>query len=221
VHAALIVIGFLVGSIPFGFLIGKARGIDIRQHGSGNIGATNVTRVLGKKLGRICFGLDMAKGLFPTFGAGIALQDAGSWSPANAWVWIAAALAPILGHVFCPWLGFKGGKGVATGLGALLGLFPIMTVAGVGALVVWITAAKLWRYVSLASILAGVSLPVWVATAFGLAPNAGDPGWLGRAAPFLGVSLLMAGFVVFTHRANIRRLRAGTEPRIGQRAVKP
>lgn len=221
--AALIVIAFLVGSVPFGYLIGRARGIDIRAHGSGNIGATNVTRVLGKRLGRACFALDLLKGFLPSVGAGLYLGDLGSWSPQSPWLWIAAALAPIAGHVFCPWLGFKGGKGVATGLGALLGLFPVMAVAGAGALIVWIASIKTWRFVSLASILAGGGLPVWVALAFGLA-RALD--WLPAdqlvraSTPFVGLSLLLAGFVVYTHRANIRRLRSGTEPRVGVRPPK-
>lgn len=218
VGVALIVIAFMVGSIPFGYLIGRARGIDIRAHGSGNIGATNVTRVLGRRLGRLCFTLDVLKGLLPSLGAGLFLGDLGSWAPATPWLWIAAALAPIAGHVFCPWLGFKGGKGVATGLGALLGLFPVMAVAGAAALAVWVVAIKVWRYVSLASIVAGGGLPLWVGLALGLARLCG---WIPAhelvriGTPFVGLSVLLAGFVVYTHRSNIRRLRSGTEPRVG------
>lgn len=224
--ALLALAAFLLGSIPFGYLIGRSKGIDIRAHGSGNIGATNVTRVLGRRLGRICFALDLLKGLLPSLGGGLVLGVAGHWSmtPAQAWSWIGIALAPIAGHVFCPWLGFKGGKGVATGLGALLGLFPVMTVAGVGGLLVWIIAAKLWRYVSLASILGGGGLPIWVVVSLAVASAAGrvPAGELvGVGLPFLVLSLGLAGFVVYTHRANIRRIRSGTEPKIGQRRTAP
>lgn len=213
-------LGFLSGSIPCGYLMGKSRGIDIRTRGSGNIGATNVSRVLGRGPGIACFALDMLKGLTPTLGAGLVLGLAGRWSvpPESQWSWIAIALAPIAGHVFCPWLGFKGGKGVATGLGALLGLYPVMTLASLGALLVWLAAIACWRYVSLASILAGVSLPAWVALEFALAGRLGrlpHESVFAAATPFALLSLGLAAFVVYTHRANIGRLRLGTEPRIG------
>ena len=122
---------FLCGSIPFGMLIARARGIDIRAHGSGNIGATNVGRVLGRTWGVAVFALDVCKGLAPVLVAGAALGTLGHIAaPArDAWLVLATAAAAILGHVFCPWLRFKGGKGVATSLGALAGVFPVLTIA--------------------------------------------------------------------------------------------
>ena len=161
----IIIAAFLAGSIPFGLLIARAKGVDIRKHGSGNIGATNVGRVLGRRYFFLCFALDLLKGLLPTLAMGAALGALGAFTMSMhdaAW-WLGAAVASILGHVFCPWLGFKGGKGVATGLGALLGVFPLLSVAGGVATVVWILAMLLWRYVSLASIIAAIT-PTVVST---------------------------------------------------------
>jgi glycerol-3-phosphate acyltransferase PlsY len=143
-------LAYLVGSIPFGLFIAFARGIDIRKHGSGNIGATNVGRVLGPKAWLACFTLDFAKGLLPSLGAGAWLGLIGSTQPASAhaWVWVLVMAGPVLGHMFCPWLKFRGGKGVATGLGAMLGVYPILTIAGFAAAAVWLAAAARWRYVS-------------------------------------------------------------------------
>ena len=139
VWAAAIPIGFLIGSIPFGFIIGRIKGIDVREHGSGNIGATNVGRVLGRRLGAICFALDLFKGLAPTLGAGLAAGVVGGYGigSADAWWWLAVMVSPVLGHMYSPWIGFRGGKGVATGLGALLGVAPILTGPALGALAVW------------------------------------------------------------------------------------
>ncbi|NUQ68574.1 MAG: glycerol-3-phosphate 1-O-acyltransferase PlsY [Phycisphaerales bacterium] len=223
---AWIVLAFLSGSIPFGLLIGRAKGIDVRKAGSGNIGATNVGRILGKRYFFLCFGLDLLKGLLPTLGAGWALGALGRVDvPAQeAWLWLAAMAAAVLGHVFCPWLKFKGGKGVATGLGALLGVFPVLTLAGAGVFALWLLMLWRWRYISLASIVGGATLPLWVVGVFA---------WLGpgetlanrahsvfsHGFAFLILASLLGVLVVWTHRANIRRLRAGTEPKVGQRAA--
>ncbi len=218
--ALAIAVAFLCGSIPFGLLIGRARGIDIRKHGSGNIGATNVGRVLGRGLGFLCFALDVLKGLAPTLAFGIWAGYAGrvTLEPPDSWRWLAVMSAPVLGHMFCPWVGFKGGKGVATGLGALLGVFPVLTVAGVGALAVWLAALKVWRMVSLASILAAASLPLWIGGAFVAdalrRERPLDGGILGSAWPFLVLGAALAALVVVKHRANIARIRAGTESRV-------
>jgi glycerol-3-phosphate acyltransferase PlsY len=125
-------------------------------------------------------------------------------------------LASVLGHVFSPWLKFKGGKGVATSLGSLLGVFPLLTVAAAGAFVVWFVVLKTFRYMSAASMAAGVALPV----ACGVMHVVGGRS-LAEAGvwPTLGVCVLLAGLVVFTHRANLKRLRAGTEPKFGQRVA--
>lgn len=214
---------FLIGSIPFGLLIARSQGIDIRKHGSGNIGATNVGRVLGRKWGLFCFACDLLKGLLPTLAAGVYLGRAGHWSvePQIAWQWLAVMVSPVLGHMFCPWIGFKGGKGVATGLGALLGVFPALTIPGVGAAVVWLVMLKVWRYVGISSVVASASLPVWVAAEFAVAWTVG---WIPQGAqwsevarlalPFFVLTLALAALVIVKHRANIARTLAGTEPRV-------
>lgn len=227
----LVLVAFFAGSIPFGLFIGRAKGIDIRQHGSGNIGATNVGRVLGKKFFFLCFVLDFLKGFAPTLGAGIALGAIGGgerqWADQRvALVWLGVMVASVLGHVFSPWLKFRGGKGVATALGAMLGVFPLVTIAGAGVFVVWLAALAVWRTISISSILAGVALPVIVAVEWLLMdrPLFNDmPSAQGRVVrfedgwPYMAVSVLLAGLVVWTHRANIKRLRAGTEPKVGEK----
>jgi glycerol-3-phosphate acyltransferase PlsY len=220
----LILAAFLSGSIPFGLLIGRAKGIDIRQHGSKNIGATNVGRVLGKKAGFLCFALDVAKGVIPVLVAGGAAGllnrslAASPIAPKDAWLWLAIMAASILGHMFSPWVGFKGGKGVATGLGAALGIFPYLTIPGLAAFAIWIITVKLSRYVSLASILAAAALPflvvAWAAISTRLSPQAAAPASL---YPFYTVAALLGALIVYRHRGNITRLFAGTENRIGAR----
>ncbi len=223
-----IALGYLAGSIPFGLLIARMRGVDIRQHGSGNIGATNVARVMGKRLGLACFILDVLKGFLPTLIAGMVVRGVDLAILAqpiemtmNSWMWMAVMASTILGHMYSPWLGFRGGKGVATGLGAMLGVFPYLTFPAVAAALVWLLFCCVWRYVSLASCAAAVALPLlvfgWGALANRLEGNA-------RASlipegfwPFVLVTGVMAGLVVYRHRGNIRRLIAGTESRIGRR----
>ncbi|TVQ62894.1 MAG: glycerol-3-phosphate 1-O-acyltransferase [Phycisphaerales bacterium] len=212
-------VAFLVGSIPFGFWIGRARGIDIRQHGSGNIGATNVGRVLGKKIGLLCFLLDVAKGLVPVLVAGWLAGVLGDWSPAPglAWAWLAVVLASVAGHVFCPWVGFKGGKGVATGLGALLGVYPLVTLPAAVAFAFWFVLVAAFRYVGVASVVAAASVPVLVAIGgWALAPEPSVGGLL----PFVVVTGLLAAIVIARHRGNITRTLAGTEPKVWQRTTR-
>jgi glycerol-3-phosphate acyltransferase PlsY len=222
VIANLLVLGaFFAGSVPFGLLIARTKGIDIRAHGSGNIGATNVGRVLGRKYFFICLLLDALKGFAPTLITGAVLGRLGTLDmPADdAGVWLCAMVASVLGHVFCPWLKFKGGKGVSTALGAMLGVFPALTLAAAGALVVWLIALAVWRYISLSGIIAAWALPVMVIAEYIIASNtgriSGPP--LQSAVPFLVVTFILALLVVWTHRANIARIRAGTEPHMGQR----
>ncbi len=157
--ALLILAAYVVGATPFGFLMGKAKGLDIRNHGSGNIGATNVLRIVGKKEGVFVFVLDVLKGLVPVLvGQRVAAQILGGESA--QWlsvVCVLIALATILGHNHTFWLGFKGGKGVATTGGALVALMPWEILA---AFVVWVAVFSAKRYVSLASICAAITIPV-------------------------------------------------------------
>ena len=186
---------FLLGSIPSGYLVARVRGVDIRQHGSGNIGATNVFRTLGKPLGIFVFFADALKGF-------AAVWLAGRFGGGSDWAGIIAAVAVIAGHNYTPWLGFKGGKGIATSAGALLALTP-WTVPVVAA--VWVAVFKITRYVSVASIAASIAVPVSVGAL-----------WLGGiagSAPLFGFALLISALAIWRHRTNIQRLRAGTESR--------
>jgi glycerol-3-phosphate acyltransferase PlsY len=195
--------GYLCGSVPFGLIAGRLRGLDIRQHGSGNIGATNVVRVMGKAWGVPVFLLDFLKGFLPVWYAAGLLGD----SPEASLPAVTAALSSVLGHLFPLWLGFRGGKGVATTAGVLLALTPLGVTVG---LLVWLLSLRVWRFVSLASILAGFSV------VFALALQMARRGqW---DAVLLGFSLLVALLVLWRHRPNIARILAGTEPKVGRRA---
>lgn len=213
-------VAFLMGSIPFGLLIARAKGVDIRKVGSGNIGATNVGRVLGKPYFFLCFALDFLKGFVPTLTAGWIAGTLGRLDlPAERSLpWLGVMIAGVLGHVFSPWLKFKGGKGVATAIGAISGVAPALAVPGAAAFVVFFVVLRWKRYMSLASMAAAASLPACVALFFALAPCLGwgdGSNALGRAWPFVGVTALIGVLVVWTHRANLARLRAGTEPKFG------
>jgi glycerol-3-phosphate acyltransferase PlsY len=187
---------FLCGSIPFGLLLVKLAGKgDVRAHGSGNIGATNVSRVGGKALGVVTLLLDIAKGFLPVFLA----KKAGLGSEALA----LAALAGILGHIYTPWLSFQGGKGVATALGVILAAEPRMMALPMAA---FILALWLTRHVSLGSVLAAAMVPgQFLVLALGLFP----PRWR-EVLPWLAVAVL----VIWKHRENIARLQAGTESKL-------
>jgi acyl phosphate:glycerol-3-phosphate acyltransferase len=214
---AFIPVAFLCGAVPFGLIIARSRGVDIRKHGSGNIGATNVWRTLGRGPGLACFILDVLKGTLPVLAAGAIaglLGDA-TIAPRDAWLWLAVMAAAIMGHMFTPFAGFKGGKGVATGLGAMLGVYPHLTFAAVGALAVWIAAALIWRYVSLASCLAALALPAIVFVVAHLGGRAQHGGMV----PFYAVSGALGLLVIVRHRSNLKRLMSGTENRIGANRV--
>jgi glycerol-3-phosphate acyltransferase PlsY len=217
---------FAAGSIPFGLLMGRLKGIDIREHGSRNIGATNVGRVLGRNWGLTCFALDFLKGAVPVVvaaewlipewpsGARAMLNDAPAETLAalSSW-WPLTAVAAVLGHVLSPWVGFRGGKGVATSFGALCAMWPLLTLPVLAAFAVWLVAVAVTRYVSLGSILAAAVLPP--ALIAHLAMNA----TLAPYAPLLLGTFALSVLVVWKHRANIGRLLAGTESRIGTRAA--
>ncbi|MBX3409427.1 MAG: glycerol-3-phosphate 1-O-acyltransferase PlsY [Phycisphaeraceae bacterium] len=222
---ALFILGaYLAGSIPTGLLIGKAKGIDIRTVGSKNIGATNVGRVFGRPYFFLCFAIDFSKSLVPVALAGWWLGGLGVFGPLPAGVslaWMGVMAAAVLGNIFNPWLGFKGGKGVATSIGALLGVFPALAVPAVAAFVVWFCTLKIKGYISLASIVAAGALPLLAAGQFAadsLRRGAGMGEALRAGAPFVAVCAALAALVIWTHRANIARLRAGTEPKAGERA---
>ncbi|HRX85733.1 MAG TPA: glycerol-3-phosphate 1-O-acyltransferase PlsY [Phycisphaerae bacterium] len=208
---------YVAGAVPFGFLVGRARGIDIRTAGSGNIGATNVGRLLGRKWGILVFALDVAKGLVPTLLAGMVVDRcvaAGAWSlmVGNA-LWLACGVCCILGHNYPVFLKFKGGKGVATSLGVVLGVYPYMTLAGALAFAVWAVVTLTSRYVSLGSICAAAALPVLLA-ACTLSRGRAE---FAAHLPLLAFAILLSGLVIYRHRGNLARLRAGTENRIGAR----
>jgi len=185
----LICASYIIGSIPTGLLLGKAFGVDIRSSGSGNIGATNVYRTLGRKVGVMTLLGDCLKGLLPVLAARwLGLPD----------IWIlAAGLAAFLGHVYTVFLRFKGGRGVATALGVFLGVSPLAVLA---ALAVFAFVLWQWRYVSLASISAAAAMPLLVAV-------------IDRRPLLVMMTSMIAALVIWKHRENIGRLRAGTENR--------
>src|SRR5439155_25873340 len=201
--AAVIAGSYLLGSIPFGYLAGQIAGIDVRKTGSGNIGATNVVRVLGKRYGYPVFALDVLKG-FGAVKIAMLVAPAGrspEWSSPEI-VGILAAMSSILGHLYPPWLKFKGGKGVATSAGALLALTPVATLIGVA---IWVIVFWLTRYVSLASITAAVVLPIVILVVSSQDQN--------KRKPLVYSSACVAAVVIWRHRSNLSRLMSGTEPR--------
>ena len=200
----LLAITYLFASIPWGFIIGKANGTDIRKHGSCSIGATNVTRTIGKPWGILCFFLDFLKGFLPvlfvkTFIPGLLKIPVGLYGITI----ILVVLATVVGHIYPIYLKFKGGKGIATGTGALVAITPPAIICG---LIIWIIIFKVSRYVSLASIIAAIA--VAVLTIFFSAIN------------FYSIDVILQCFVVFLslfaiykHASNIKRLLNGTENR--------
>ena len=200
-HPAIAVaVGYVLGSIPFAYIAGKlVRGIDLRQHGSGNLGATNVYRTLGGKVAVVVLALDLLKGAVPV----LLVQRFAVGSHLGLWA-IAAGLAAIAGHakpIFLLWRG--GGKGVATAAGVFLALAPIPTLV---ALATWFVVVLLSGYVSLASLAAALALPIAIAALAGV------------GTAIFPVSAAITLFVFWTHRANIGRLRRGEEHRFGRKA---
>ncbi len=202
---------YLLGSTPFGLLIAKAHGKDIRSIGSGNIGATNVSRALGRKWAYVCFTLDALKGLIPMLVARpFVLQLPASSYATGICFWLSVGCAAILGHVFPIYLKFKGGKGAATSFGVALGLWPYLTICALTVITIWIAVALTWRYVSLASIAAAVAFPLVLILMISMIPK-----WdFARLWPLLVVATAIPLIVIVRHRENINRLIAGTENRI-------
>lgn len=211
VFVPAVIAAYLIGSIPFGLILAKAHGKDLRKIGSGNIGATNLARALGRRWGYLCFALDTLKGLLPMVAvAGIAGRPD---EPALLAWWLAVGIAAILGHVFPVFLGFKGGKGVATSFGVALGLWPYFTLGAFVALAVWLGTVLIWRYVSLASICAAVTFPLVLFVGILVVPS-----WTACGLwPLLIAAVALPVLVIVRHRDNIRRLIAGTESKIHSR----
>jgi glycerol-3-phosphate acyltransferase PlsY len=200
------VCGYLLGSIPNGYLAGRLAGIDIQAHGSGNIGATNVLRTLGKKYGIAVLFLDALKGFAAVCLARVIAERFASARDFSDWLEIVAALSCVLGHTFPVWLKFRGGKGVATSAGAMLGLAPVPALI---ALFLWLIVFETTRYVSVASMAAAIAFPVGVGLMLKLH-------W-GSSVPVLCVAAVIAVIICWRHRSNLSRLLRGTEPRFTRR----
>ena len=182
---------YLIGSIPSAYFAAKIlKGKDIRRHGSGNVGATNAFRLLGKSAGVAVFTLDFLKGFLPVL---ICFRLKIETTAPDTWIWLAAA--PVLGHVFTPFLGFKGGKGIATGAGVLLGLQPMLFVCAAG---LWLVCFTFTRIVSFSSLVCLTPLPLLSYV-------------LGYPATYLKLLIFLILLLTWTHRENIRRILSGTE----------
>jgi glycerol-3-phosphate acyltransferase PlsY len=237
-------LAFVLGSIPFGLVIARTQGLDIRQHGSGNIGATNVLRVMGKKYGIPCLILDALKGFIPvvialslirigerdsnlalTFLRPFAIDLPASQQFKGQLIHVITGLMAILGHNYSPWVGFKGGKGIATSAGVLLGLFPFFGV--VLLMLIWSGLFLTTRYVSLASMGAAPALPVitHLGARFHHLHNDKTQPTLWEAGtwnkPLFALTLAIAVMAIWKHRANIQRLRDGTENRFVPKSKRP
>ena len=211
---------YLLGSIPFGLLVGKAKGIDIRTQGSGNIGATNVGRLLGIRYFWLTFGLDFIKGFAPVLIATLlaAQNGDGNWPP------LIIAAAAIVGHMFPVYLKFKGGKGVATTFGAALGIWPAFTFGVAAAFIVFILVFFISRIISLSSLAGALVFPPAVLFAGRYAPHSWS--WLPRQPwanfwPLLAASTAFSVMIIIKHRGNIARLLAGTEKKLAYPAPRP
>ena len=199
-----VVVGYFLGSIPTGFLVARARGIDIRKVGSGNMGATNVFRILGKGPGILVLLVDALKGAASVLAARYFWMPMADTSPYLQAIPIIAALSAVLGHNYTCWLGFKGGKGIATSAGVLAALVPVPFLV---VLATWIAVFAISRYVSLASIAAAAVLPV--ATALHREP-----------VPVICLTLVLGLLAIWKHKPNLKRLIAGTENRVGNSKTK-
>jgi acyl phosphate:glycerol-3-phosphate acyltransferase len=211
---ALLPLAYLLGSIPTGYIVGRLAGIDIREHGSGSTGATNVWRCVGKGAGITVFAIDLLKGVLAvrlmqhageinawlqgSFGGSLPVTTTSTiW--VREWFVVAAALLVLFGHSRSCWIGFKGGKSVATGLGVILG---INWIVALGAFGLWLATMAIWRTVSISSIIAAIASPVLMFV---------------TRSPLAYVLITVVGgiFVIWRHRSNIERILQGTEPRFG------
>jgi glycerol-3-phosphate acyltransferase PlsY len=200
---------YLLGAIPFGLLIGLARGVDVRTQGSRNIGATNVGRVLGRKWGYLALLLDIVKGLGPALAASLVLPHRLDAMNAQLAI-LAVAVAAVLGHVFPVYLGFRGGKGVATTVGVAAGVWPYFTVAMAAALVAYAIGRFASGAVSVGSLLLAVVFPIALLAALRMHGAAFATHW-----PLLAVAAALSLVIIIRHRENIQRLLAGRELKTG------
>jgi acyl phosphate:glycerol-3-phosphate acyltransferase len=199
---ACCILGYLLGSFPAGYFAGRLAGVDVRSVGSGNIGATNVLRVLGKRWGYPVFLIDAFKGFAAVRLAFVLVNHTPGAQPYAEYIAILTAMMSVAGHMFPVWLRFKGGKGVATSAGALIGLMPL---AVPFVFLVWIVVFEISRYVSLASIVAAIFLPI-IVSVFAY--------WkFVDTAAFIYFSVMIMVLVLWRHRSNFSRLRRGTEQR--------
>ncbi len=206
-YTIVFIIAYLCGAVPWGYLIGKMKGIDIRRHGSGNIGATNVTRTLGGGYGKLCFALDALKGFLPAYICNILITK-GVFTANPDTAMIIAAFGAVVGHMWPVYLKFKGGKGISTSGGALLAIAPGAFICSA---LLWIIIFKSSRYVSLASILAAASLPLnawWLNLV----------NWSKTSAITIAFLAILGILAVVRHHSNIKRLLNGTENRFAPKA---
>lgn len=193
-------LSYLMGSVPAGYIAGRFAGIDIRSVGSGNVGATNVLRILGKPYGYAVFLFDFFKGVGAVWMSILIINASHPGNQESELIGIMAGVLCVLGHTYPVWLGFKGGKGVATSAGVLFGLMPA---AALTVLAVWFVTFQATKYVSVASIVAAVALPVTAAVMVHF-ERAG--------MPLVYFSACLAVVIVWRHRSNVSRLMKGTEP---------
>ena len=204
--ALLAIAAYFVGSIPFGLIVGKAKGIDPRTQGSGNIGATNVGRLLGGKFFALVFTLDLLKGMLPMLAGAYLVRNFDLQSKPYL-LWMLVGAGAIAGHLFPIYLKFKGGKGVATSAGVLLGLWPFYTLPAFVVIGIFLLVFLISRTVSLGSIIGSLAF----------APTYALFGWwqgwpiVGKQLPLLIFAIVMSLMITWKHRANIQRLLAGTE----------
>jgi glycerol-3-phosphate acyltransferase PlsY len=208
---AFIAASYLLGAVPFGLLIAGIHGIDLRKVGSGNIGATNLSRALGKKWAYVCFALDFLKGFLPVLAWGVWFGEIGGMK--DLIIQLSVGIAAVLGHIFPVYLRFRGGKGVATSFGVAVGIWPYYTICAGVALLVWVVFVLIWRYISLASLAASIAFPAAFIIAIAMLP-----GWrFSELWPLLIVAVGIPLLVFLRHRENIGRLMAGTENKVFQK----
>jgi glycerol-3-phosphate acyltransferase PlsY len=209
----LIIISYLVGSISFAWIIAKLHGINLRAIGSGNLGATNLSRACGKKWAYICFVLDVLKGFVPVIAAKQLLNISNSPSAVVLAVWLAVGIAAILGHIFPFYLKFKGGKGAATSFGVALGIWPYYTIPSIIVFALWAVIVLIWRYISLGSVIAAAVFPV-VMIIFTMTLD----NWnFNTLWPLVLMAVILCSLVISLHRSNIKRILDGTEHKVLQK----